>query len=613
MSLTTQPASAGAAGSLPTEAAFSAAPAAAAAPGYRLDLEQIQGNILGGFNKDFQTFLFLRFNGHDNASARDWVGGIAGEVASAGEVGAFDRLFKLVNSRRGGELGVVKATWMNVAFTHKGVEYLGAADAGRFPREFKEGMKARADANLDTGASAPAKWVAALQGEIHALMIVASDSQEDLGEHVLRYVHNLGVHGVQLVYLQEGAVRQDEPGHEHFGFRDGVSQPGVRHFDSHVGALTGGDGRAKPIHGNPGQDRLHAGEFVLGYPTQKLERKDCGGGKAVNPNPDEGPLSPKHQAAGKGGFVVEAEESPAWGANGSYLVFRRLAQNVGGFRDMVRKLAESGQLGTTDPAVVGAKLVGRYKSGAPLELTEDQKALIAAKKLPVDFDPTKGDPSRAVALALGVTGQTLPNEGDLAEDRRLNNHFEYGDDPGAVVPRAAHIRKVYPRDEARPDGDENDSQTHRILRRGIPFGTSFRPSLGAAGHGGKPGVEEPGDRGLLFLCYQSSLKRQFEFVQRQWVHKKDFPKPGDGQDPIIAQTADGKFALQGEDGLNKAHVEVMQFVRMTGGEYFFQPSIAALTGELGNRPAKSTELPQLGLPDLGDIDAPKADPCAGAD
>ncbi len=610
MSPTTPPATAGAAGSIPTAAAVNADRVATAAPGYPLNLGQIQGNILGGFNKDFQTFLFLRFT--DQAAARDWVGSIAGEVASAAEVAAFDGLFKLINGRRGGELGVLKATWMNIAFTHTGIDYLGASEAGQFPVEFKQGMKARAAANKDGGESAPVKWVAALQGEIHALMIVAADAQEDLGEHVLRYVHNMGIHGVQLAYLQEGAVRQDEPGHEHFGFRDGVSQPGVRHLDSHVGSLTGGDGKAKPIHGNPGQDRLHAGEFILGYPTQKLERKDCGG-KTVNPNPDEGPLSPEHQAKDGDKFVVVTEDLPAWGTNGSYLVFRRLAQNVGGFHDMVHDLAKHGKLGTHDPAVAGAKLVGRYKSGAPLELTEDQKALIAAAKLPANFDSTRGDPSRAVAQALGVTDQTRANEGDLAEDRRLNNHFEYGNDRGNLVPRAAHIRKVYPRDEERPDGDENDSQTHRILRRGIPFGTSFRPSLGAAGHGGKPGVEEPGDRGLLFLCYQSSIRRQFEFLQQQWVHNKNFPASDDGQDPIIAQTADGKFALQDGAGAIKSHVEIMQFVRMTGGEYFFQPSIAALTTELGNSPAKSTSLPTLGLPDLGDIDAPGADPCAAAE
>ena len=602
MSPTTQVPNAGAAGSIPTAAAVNADPAAMAAPGYPLDLGQIQGNILGGFNKDFQTFLFLRFA--DRKLARDWVGSVAGEVATAQEVATFDGLFKLINGRRGGELGVIKATWMNLAFTHKGIAFLGASGADQFPPAFTEGMKARADANNDAGPSAPSNWVAAPRdGEIHALMIVAADTQEDLGEHVLRYVHNMGVYGVQLVYLQEGAVRQDEPGHEHFGFRDGVSQPGVRHLDSHVPSLTGGEGKAKPIHGNPGQDRLHAGEFVLGYPTQLLEKKTCGD-KVVEPNPDEGPISPKH-AAGD-------EPAPAWGKNGSYLVFRRLAQDVAGFRAMIDRLAQEGKLGTHDPELVGAKLVGRYKSGAPLERTADEEELLGKT-----FDPTQGDPSRAVADALGVTPKTKKNEGDLAEDRRLNNHFEYGDDLGAVVPRAAHIRKVYPRDgnrTAQPkSGDENDSQTHRIIRRGIPFGTSFRPGLGAAGHGGKPGVEEPGDRGLLFLCYQSSLKRQFEFIQQQWVHNEDFPLPGDGEDPIIAQTPDGQFSLQDEQGVNKPHKQLMHFVTMTGGEYFFQPSISALTTELGNPVAASTELPVLGLPDDGDIDAPGADPCAGAE
>ena len=106
-----------------------------------------------------------------------------------------------------------------------------------------------------------------------------------------------------------------------------------------------------------------------------------------------------------------------------------------------------------------------------------------------------------------------------------------------IVPRAAHIRKAYTRDETLPglkDAEDSESvtQTHRLLRRGIPFGTSFRPSLGATGHGGKFGVEEPNDRGLLFLAYQSDIERQFEFVQNNWVNNVNFPQSGDGQDPI---------------------------------------------------------------------------------
>jgi Dyp-type peroxidase family len=607
MSPSTTTPSAGAAGSVPTVAAVHADPADMAKPGYPLDLNQIQGNVLGGFNKDYQTFLFLTFT--DKAAARQWVGGIANEVATASEVARFDGLFKAVNSRRRGELGVLKATWMNVAFSHAGIKFLGASEANKFPDEFVQGMEARAGVNQDAGRSAPANWLPAFRGkQIHALLIVASDSQQDLGEHVLRYVHNMGLHGVQVTYLQDGAVRADEPGREHFGFRDGVSQPGVRHFDSHVPALT--KAQAEPIHGNPGQDRVHAGEFVLGYPTQKVTPKDCGAGKSTSPNPDEGPSSPKHEVPNGDKVTVQEEKMPSWGTNGSYLVFRRLAQDVRGFHEMVDRLAKEGKFGTSDPAVVGAKLVGRYASGAPLERTADEEELLGD-----DFDPTKGDPSEAVAKVLGVTEPASGMEGDLAEDRRLNNHFEYGDDSGAIVPRAAHIRKAYPRDEKRDTGDENDSQIHRIIRRGIPFGTSFRPGLGAAGHGGRPGVEEPGDRGLLFLCYQSSLARQFEFIQRLWVHNADFPSQGDGEDPIIAQTPQGDFSLQDAAGKNrpKAHVQIMHFVTMTGGEYFFQPSIDALTKVLGTPPAASTPLPFLLEPEHWDVDDPQSDPCATAE
>jgi hypothetical protein len=267
---------------------------------------------------------------------------------------------------------------------------------------------------------------------------------------------------------------------------------------------------------------------------------------------------------------------------------------------------------------MGAKLVGRYASGAPLELTKDEEALMKGdnlpegmEPLPKTFDPAAGDPSQAVAEALGVPPDTKTNEGNLAEDDRLNNHFEYGDDPGTIVPRAAHIRKAYPRDEKRPQGDENDSQTHRILRRGIPFGTSFRPGLGAVGHAGKPGVEEPGDRGLLFLCYQSSIERQFEFIQKNWVHNADFPCPNDGEDPIIAQTKEGSFRLlpKDGDGVRKAHLTIMHFVKMTGGEYFFQPSLEALEKTFAAPAGKPFHL--NGVADEGDLDQ-GTDPCTGA-
>jgi hypothetical protein len=225
-------------------------------------------------------------------------------------------------------------------------------------------------------------------------------------------------------------------------------------------------------------------------------------------------------------------------------VFRRLRQDVAGFRNFLAGAA-------TDQGVsverLGAKLVGRYPSGAPLERTAD-----AAKS----FDPSKADPSR--------------KDPTILDARKISN-FEFADDDadGKLVPRAAHIRKAYPRDENTPTGGEADTQTHRIMRRGIPYGESFR-------EGSAPGsaAGADADRGLLFLGYQASLERQFEFVTSQWFNKPDHPQQGDGHDPILSQaTRIKQFKLPGG---SPVHLTMQRFIFTTGGAYLFQPSITAL-------------------------------------
>jgi Dyp-type peroxidase family len=243
-----------------------------------------------------------------------------------------------------------------------------------------------------------------------------------------------------------------------------------------------------------------------------------------------------------------SQSGPGWTRDGSYLVWRRLRQDVPGFRAFVAATAtEQGQ--STD--LIGAKLVGRYASGAPLERTKEQAG---------GFDPAAADPS--------IADPTILEEAHI-------NFFEYGEDAdGRLVPRAGHIRKAYPRDEATPKGGEVDTQKHRILRRGIAFGLPFRSA--ARGDGPRTGNPRfPDDRGLLFLCYQQSIAQQFEVVQRFWVNRPDFPEAGDGHDPIIAQAdATRTFTLPGG---RPDHLELMQrWVITTGGEYFLQPSISAL-------------------------------------
>jgi Dyp-type peroxidase family len=471
-----------------------------------LQFDQIQGNLVAGFNKDYTSYLFLALP-DDPGRARAWLGGLVGQVATAQEVKQFNDLFRAIRRRRGDREGVVEAAWMNLAFTHEGLGRLGVGESElrRFPEEFRDGMRRRNRTIGDVGDNHPDRWPNELGSRtIHALMIVAADSIEDRNREVLYFVRDAASHGVSLVFQQDGMTRPDAPGHEHFGFRDGISQPGIR-------GLAAPSWPGGSDHRHPPQDEVAAGEFVLGYPRERP------------PDPADDPLSPE----------------PEWTHNGSYLVFRRLRQDVKGFRDFLA--AEAARHGMSVD-LFGAKLVGRYRSGAPLVGAGD-----AAE------DPGTTDPG--------------------ALDKARINAFAYSTDPqGAQVPRAAHIRKTYPRDQEATAGELGERP--RILRRGIPFGQSFR-------HGNPPdspfGADPqfPDDRGLCFVCYQRSIRDQFERIQRTWVNQEAVPEAGDGVDPVASQaSAKRKLRIPGA-APDPVHLP-KQWVTTTAGEYFFTPSIRAL-------------------------------------
>ena len=160
-----------------------------------------------------------------------------------------------------------------------------------------------------------------------------------------------------------------------------------------------------------------------------------------------------------------------WLRNGSFMVFRRLEQKVPEFRSFIAE--QAARLGM-DREHLAARMVGRWKSGAPLELAA-----------------LRDDPA-------------------LGRDDHRNNDFSYGGDPfQRKCPYAAHIRKVYPRDDT---GDAAEAQRHRIIRAGIPFGPEVKPGETTTRH----------SRGLMFVCYQTSIERQFEFVQRSYLDNPEF-------------------------------------------------------------------------------------------
>lgn len=485
-----------------------------------MELEQIQGNIIG-FNKHFQHFLFLQFE--EPEPAREWLKAIiaADQVTSAGKVIAFRAEFNDFRRRlkafqehpndapHPGEPPT--STWLNLACTYAGLQMLAASTLeGMFPTEFVQGMAKRADILGDVGGSAPSEWEFPKGGEIiHAMMIIAADSEMALDAAVKAQCADFGRLKIHLVKGQRGCVIEDAlgAGTDHFGFRDGISQPGFR-------------GENLPETLQKGGDLIWPGEFVLGYRRQNPEATDDDG----TPN---GPI---------------AVPSPAWTKNGSYLVFRRLKQDVQGFSDFVKKSKNRHGL---SPDLFMAKLIGRYRSGAPLAALTTPGTVVGANRRP------QGQ----------ATDPGLAHPG-LLEDSHINDFDFKGDPDGRLVPSGAHIRRLHPRDLT--GAARSFAQTKRILRRAIPY------------------VESGTDKGLLFVCYQRSILDQYEFLQQSWANDPYFPAPGKdnirpGRDPLIGNSrteeSERNFNIP---GTKVDHVTLMKLVTMTGGDYFFSPSKQAL-------------------------------------
>jgi Dyp-type peroxidase family len=380
--------------------------------------------------------------------------------------------------------------------------------------------------------------------ELDLLIIVAGDEREPVTAEARSIMRRLAGVGARVA-SQDGDVREgSSAGHEHFGFDDGVSQPGIRGrasaaaddfiTDRHINTS---DIPAAWLYGYPGQDLVWPGEFVLGYP-------------ATAPDPlVPGPFS---------------EARPAWTRNGSFLVYRRLRQDVGLFwrtmRDEASRLAKlDGFQGLTEDRLA-ARLVGRWQSGAPFNRVPagDNEDLgndpFANNNLLFDSD------TPPVTLA---NGRTDPYDGAKA------------DPVGITCPWAAHIRKVNLRDSGSDIGGRVTTYSRRLLRVGVAFGKSLEDRYGAQRD------PQNGDRGLLFLSIQASIENQFEFLQARWMNDPSRPKMPGGHDMIVGQnaTADGgvrRCTIFGS-GLQSAEVSAArQFVIPTGGGYFFVPSLSAL-------------------------------------
>jgi Dyp-type peroxidase family len=509
----------------------------------------IQGNTIPGFNKDHQHFLFFRLG--NVRRAKQWLKWIAPLITSMEEVLAFVRAHRALRLRLGVKEPPMCATWVNIAFSFGAIERLaGKADAAAFgDQSFRQGLAARStylgDPTNRRRAGHRSHWVVGgPRKEADILVIVAADDCEDLVTLVDSIKHRAAGSGLRLLFEQRGDTLPGPlRGHEHFGFKDGVSQPGVRGKVSIAPGdfitpryLDAADPRAR-FFAKPGQLLVWPGQFLLGEPRQHTEHL--------------------YNSA------LAATNFPRWAALGSYLVCRRLRQDVPAFWRFA--IGAASALGI--PAQKFASmLVGRWPTGAPIMRTPaaDNAALagdIWANNHFIFNDNTRASMLRPIP---GYGGDVFPQAAaDLL---------------GAVCPQFAHVRKTNPRDSATDLGKPQDSMLRMILRRGIPFGDPI------------VGVKRPPprllkqERGLMFVCYGSTIEEQFELLTRRWANSPIQPNFG-GHDPIIGQsdqrgTRERFIDVPTPTGTHRIKLE-NEWVIPTGGGYFFAPPIEAIAGVLG--------------------------------
>jgi Dyp-type peroxidase family len=429
-----------------------------------LELEDIQHFLMSRPPARAARYEFLTFR--SAAGGRAWLLGLLDKVGTAKTVGS----------------SVVDSRWVTLAFTWNGLRALGLANVSlaTFPEEFRQGMAARADVLGTTGANHPDHWGGGLASpQLHAIVILfARDLAERdrcRREHE-RYLKQCD--GVELLsFLDLEAIPPFDHAHEHFGYRDRLSQP----------VIEGTGAEPTPGSGPP----IKAGEFFLGYPDEE-------GHAAGMPQPEM--LS----------------------RNGSYVAYLRMQEHVGAFRDFLREHGETAE----QQELIAAKLMGRWRSGAPLVLA-----------------PDKDDPR-------------------LGADFQRNNDFTYAntDQHGYSCPLGAHIRRMNPRDTA------VNMNRRKMIRRGGTYGPPLPETA----------PEDGVERGIAAFVGCASLVRQFEFAMNVWANDPNFHELGNERDPIFG-TQDGTFDMTiPRRPVRKKIRGLPAFTTIRGGAYFFLPGIRGL-------------------------------------
>ena len=525
----------------------------------QLELADIQGNILTGYGRlGFPKGRFLLFHIADAAAGRQFIQEIRYQLTTA---------LRWASARRpephGPKLQPRPLVTMNIALTFRGLLalQLSTRTLRGLPDEFIDGMAGRCEIlgdNVPTNAVSnwDPVWQQSTAGErpVHLLISLNAQMQKDgaavpeldartqelraLCARLDNKVSLLSGHRGSEAAFQEASAILAPLGNgeftplpiEHFGYRDGISDPVFEGQYPPRRALESVAGNGRLTAGGKWEP-LATGEFLLGHPDEAQEIA---------------------------GFAMPS----AFSRNGTFMAYRKLHQNVAAFRDYLERTGRAYAAVTGIPAEQGpasllAKIAGRWIDGVPLMLAptwEDWQAIRHR---------------RAAAEAAGDTATIAAMERDLT-------NFTYRADPNGVrCPVTSHTRRTNTRDMldpyfASPNKAEaigsSLNNRRRLLRRGLPYGVS------------PPGASDTDEHGVIMMVVCASLFRQFEFVQQQWVqYGLDF-NAGNDTCPIIGNHGpEAKFVIAGDSHRPPFICDRLpQFVETRGGDYFFIPSMTSL-------------------------------------
>jgi Dyp-type peroxidase family len=456
-----------------------------------IPLDDVQGNVVLPYSFPFVTYLLLRIV--DKANGRS---GLKAAIQQINDSVVWAPSEKPHST-------------FNLAFSFAGLAALGVAPATlkSFPIPFQMGMKSRSPILGDTGTSQPASWDSKWQADVHAFASIYGDTLDAVASRMAQVCATLGT-GFHVIGQEDGALLRSGDGRkEHFGFSDGISGvafEGLPIPASNSSSEGTGDGK---IVADGSVKAMAIGELLFGYLDES-------------------------------GELPESPQPPDLANNGTFLVVRKLKQNVQLFRDYLDK---EGPAYPGGKEKLAAKFVGRWRDGTPLVLRPD-------------------GPDPALAL-----------------DGERNNDFRYDGDPdGAKCPLGAHMRRARPRDamtvqdrQGNPTGSRLTDR-RRIVRRGMPYGPAAPENQR---------ITDDIERGILFLALNVDIERQFEFVQQQWLNYGNHFRQGNDKDILLGdQDGTGKAVIQASspDDVPYLCTHLPRFVEVRGGEYFFVPGMTAL-------------------------------------